>query len=77
MDFLENLNAPAYKIASFEAIDLPLIEYVASTGKPMIISTGMADFNEISEAIEDAKNGGCKVIAILQCVVIQPLPRHN
>lgn len=77
IDLLEDLNAPAYKIASFEAVDLPLIKYAASTGKPMIISTGMADADEILEAINAAHEGGCKQLAVLHCVSGYPAPAED
>jgi pseudaminic acid synthase len=72
VDFLETLNVPAYKVASFEIVHLPLIERIAKTGKPIIISTGMATREEIAEALSAAKNAGSGGIALLKCTSAYP-----
>ena len=77
VDLLEDLNSPAYKVASFEAVDLPLIKYIANTKKPMIISTGMANDDEIKEAVSTAREGGCKDLAVLHCVSGYPAPSED
>lgn len=77
VDFLEELNVPCYKIASFENTDIPLLKKVAQTGKPVIISTGMANLEEITEAVETLKNNGCKDIILLKCTSTYPANPEN
>jgi len=74
VDFLEKMDVPAYKVASFELVDIPLLNKIGSTGKPVIMSTGMASLTEIEEAIMALKETGCPEIAILKCTSAYPAP---
>ena len=72
VEFLEEMNVPCYKVASFELVDLPLLKEIAGTGKPVIMSTGMASLGEIEEAVETLRGAGCTELAILKCSSAYP-----
>lgn len=77
VDFLEDMNVPAYKIASFEITDIPFIEYIASKGKPIIISTGIATLSDIEEAVNACKRMGNEQVALLKCTSAYPSPLED
>ena len=77
IDFLENLNVPCYKISSFENTDIQLIKRVAATGKPLIISTGMASIAELGETVQAARDAGCENLVLLKCTSTYPANATN
>ena len=77
VDFLETMEVPAHKVASFELVDIPLIQKMAATGKPLLMSTGMAEFDEINEAVQAARQFGSGQIALLQCTSAYPSPLQD
>src|SRR5208283_2124413 len=77
VDFLEEMNVPAHKVASFELVDIPLIQKMARTGKPLIVSTGMATVEEIEEALQSAREAGAAQIALLKCTSAYPAPAQE
>ncbi len=77
VDFLEDMGVPAYKVASFENVDLPLLRKIASTGKPVIMSTGMATLAELDEAVRTLHEAGCRQLALLKCTSAYPAPPED
>lgn len=77
VDLLDHLDAPAMKIASFEMTDLPLVRYAAKTGRPMLMSTGMATLEEVGESVEAARSAGCNSLLLFHCISSYPAPKDQ